>query len=996
MITNIPFQTRARTIDHLGREQIADCPTAISELWKNAYDAYARTVSLHVFEGIDGSEQVAAVLDDGHGMSRKEFENKWLVVGTDSKVTDKETPEEDRNGLPIRPRQGQKGIGRLSSGIMGSFLLLISKRNNSDYVASLIDWRIFENPYLLLQDISLPVIEFSEKKDLIENLPGMYDALIDNVWPNSNDKNRNERVRLAWEMFDNIEEEEGILESTSKRIESTIIDTVFNNYHFSKWEVWNNQKDNGTALFVSNISFELRGLLESETFSDDDINQVSKENIFRTLSGFYDPYKKNEESFDNNELVKDTFHYEVFTWKGEQSREFLAADTQFKLEDLFHLEHFVIGKFDINGIFRGSVRAFGEDLGEIEIPPNQISWSKHSRDRVGPFDIAIGSFEAQRLNTTHSDNEFSKIEEQAKKYSGLGVYRDLLRVLPYGKPDNDFFGIEEQRSKQLGAFFWSNRKAFGRVSITREDNKNLRDKAGREGLIDNRARTIFRNLVFGLLKEVAKRYFGSNASLRKERLPLIQEANKKIQQEAAKKLRKENRSIFRKTLRSNEDSLKQLFKDFYKSKEENNAYIALDDGDSLFVNMEDLEELRKKRTELRLPPAPRKLGALEDEYNSYRNRFIDISKQLDEEYERLYLEIARLKPRTSEEIAYSSLRSNAKALHDRLRKWKKLIIESLESEIKKIDMKISNDNKLYDLKTVSLIDDLSNNRISLIYVLQELDEIRNNLDIEYEEFYVPYLRSITKLKQGIDLDSAGTWNSERAEQLEEELAQFTNLAQLGITVELVSHELERLDHSIGNHLRDLPPDVQLKPSFKAAFTAHQELMNRLRFLSPLKLSGRSRSRTLITGQMIYNYLSDFFGNTFKENQITFIASDEFQKIAFEDYPSQIYPVFINLVNNSRYWVMQNDKERKILLGIVNNKIVISDSGPGVSYSDQDNLFKLFFTRRINGRGVGLYLCKTNLEKNKHLIEYAKEEQYKILSGANFVLEIRGLTNENKL
>jgi hypothetical protein len=51
MIDSIAFQTMARTVDHLGREQIADCPTAISELWKNSYDAYARTVSLDLYSG---------------------------------------------------------------------------------------------------------------------------------------------------------------------------------------------------------------------------------------------------------------------------------------------------------------------------------------------------------------------------------------------------------------------------------------------------------------------------------------------------------------------------------------------------------------------------------------------------------------------------------------------------------------------------------------------------------------------------------------------------------------------------------------------------------------------------------------------------------------------------------------------------------------------------------------------------------------------------------
>ena len=39
------FRTKARAIDLLGKGQIADLPTAIYELWKNGYDAYAKEVS---------------------------------------------------------------------------------------------------------------------------------------------------------------------------------------------------------------------------------------------------------------------------------------------------------------------------------------------------------------------------------------------------------------------------------------------------------------------------------------------------------------------------------------------------------------------------------------------------------------------------------------------------------------------------------------------------------------------------------------------------------------------------------------------------------------------------------------------------------------------------------------------------------------------------------------------------------------------------------------
>jgi len=47
MSQGVVFQTRAHTIDHLGRGQIADAPNAASEPSKNVFDAYGRNVELH-------------------------------------------------------------------------------------------------------------------------------------------------------------------------------------------------------------------------------------------------------------------------------------------------------------------------------------------------------------------------------------------------------------------------------------------------------------------------------------------------------------------------------------------------------------------------------------------------------------------------------------------------------------------------------------------------------------------------------------------------------------------------------------------------------------------------------------------------------------------------------------------------------------------------------------------------------------------------------------
>ena len=59
------IRTRARAVDMLGRQQIAGIPNAISELFKNAHDAYATRVEADFFR----PEQLFVLRDDGLGMT---------------------------------------------------------------------------------------------------------------------------------------------------------------------------------------------------------------------------------------------------------------------------------------------------------------------------------------------------------------------------------------------------------------------------------------------------------------------------------------------------------------------------------------------------------------------------------------------------------------------------------------------------------------------------------------------------------------------------------------------------------------------------------------------------------------------------------------------------------------------------------------------------------------------------------------------------------------
>ena len=121
------FRTKARAIDLLGKGQIADLPTAIYELWKNGYDAYAKEVSTDIYlPGCDELKQPIVVLsDNGKGMSQEDILNKWLVLGSDSKSRQEEDVRgEDTLWLDPRIKAGEKGIGRLSVAYLGSQMLM--------------------------------------------------------------------------------------------------------------------------------------------------------------------------------------------------------------------------------------------------------------------------------------------------------------------------------------------------------------------------------------------------------------------------------------------------------------------------------------------------------------------------------------------------------------------------------------------------------------------------------------------------------------------------------------------------------------------------------------------------------------------------------------------------------------------------------------------------------------------------------------------------------
>ncbi|ELN6856751.1 ATP-binding protein [Escherichia coli] len=576
------------------------------------------------------------------------------------------------------------------------------------------------------------------------------------------------------------------------------------------------------------------------------------------------------------------------------------------------------------------------------------------------------------------------------------IFRDSLRVLPYGRVDNDFFQIEERRSWNAGRYYWSNRRIFGYIGITQSSNKELKDKSGREGFIRNQAARELKTIISNLLTELADRFFGSRSDDRKELLEQVKR-EKELRKSAQQQARKSTQKSFSEALKNQTPVLDASLEAVKRLKTKLDKTDGSLDLNYLKIIDSDLTNLDALRSEIKTPIKPPKLGMYEEKYRDYRDKFNEFSayilqmklaiNKLDSELNKLDSELNKLEPSLS---AKNHLEKNQGIINSKLTKFNNTIEEKIHSLLKKWADEIKVDRSDYYSKTISVVDSIDND--------SQIENVFNLLDSLYVESvdtltfkYQSIIKGLDRLFEGINLDSAFSLSEEERSYFEEKAKSLNALAQLGISVEIISHELEEMDSMVTRGLNSLPTSVKEHPGFSLALNAHRSLTQQIRFLSPLKISGY-QSRQRITGKNIMDYVLKFFGERFERQRITIEFSEEFKQIAITDIPSRIYPVFTNIINNAMYWVSLSNN-RLIKIGFVNSLVIIANSGPAIDTDDIPRLFELFYSKRANGHGVGLYLCRENLAVAHHKIWYSEPDEgdnYLIKDGANFVIQFNGV------
>ena len=154
-------------LDDLKDELSAKLNTEADEFWEHASDLIeeAETLDalLEALEEIDALNSIT-ISDTGSGMSLKELDTVFLVIGTSSRKSEIDAAIAD--GKLHTPFLGEKGIGRLSAMRLGDSLSVrTAQANNKNYNLIDIDWSKFDDASKMIEDIKVEPKRGKKKDD---------------------------------------------------------------------------------------------------------------------------------------------------------------------------------------------------------------------------------------------------------------------------------------------------------------------------------------------------------------------------------------------------------------------------------------------------------------------------------------------------------------------------------------------------------------------------------------------------------------------------------------------------------------------------------------------------------------------------------------------------------------------------------------------------------------------------------------------------------------
>lgn len=963
------FKTRARALDLLGRQQIAGIPTAINELIKNAYDAYAD----HFDASLIRNNNMLVLRDDGMGMTRDEFENRWLVLGTESKFLNTSQPPRDPN-KEYRPVSGEKGIGRLAIASIGNQVLILTKskiEDNAKTVAALINWEIFEIPGINMEDVVIPICEYDGFPSFndIENIKAEAIAPLENLAKHGKiSKQSCDKICDTIQSF-----------SLDAKVLYEKISGPFNL----------DEKDCGTQFFVSPVD----NILYADLLKESGQNELTK--MEKMLLGFHNTMIPEHQNPAVDISFRD-FRNNDGSFTSIIDKESFFTPEEFELAD-----HHIKGEFDKYGQFRGIITIYGDKTYDYT-----LSWRENNFRELscGPFSIDIAYIQGEEKASRMSNRDYIRVKDKTNRMGGLYIYRNNIRVLPYGDSDYDFIDIEKNRSKRFGSFF-SYRRMLGTIKIQGLEESGLREKAGREGFIENSAYRQFQSVLKNFFNQLQQDIFSDQAdSIQSE---FFQE--KKTEFERAHKIL-ENQS--KKAKAKKDKFLRQLDAFFNKLEnhifeqelndiviqlaEDLNVIPYIKDPDTASQKIMDLEsEARRNIADYKKTiavPSPKGFvisKASRSDYDVYCKNYQNLCNGVFANTEsridsliadcitKLNIEISKRKRLVQ---AVDLISEEALSLNKKKKEETIDIVKSVSEHIKEItnQLMLDLDGQIRGVKdqmntlatqqadTFDLVKERKRLGDEIDSISNRNTEVMDRIIRQFTSFYVE------KEENGdiVTNDQIVDTMSEELEDLRTRLQSDIELSQLGLAVGIIHHEFNGTINSIRHSIRDLKAwsDMHgdLDSIYKNIKINFEHLDNYMNLFTPLNRR-LYRNKEEIPLLDTNSFLLDLFKSRLERHNVQLKHTKGFAQGKLFGFRSTFYPVFVNIVDNAIYWLSHSEIPEKIIRLHADEagNVFISNNGPAIKETDKERIFELRYSKKPNGRGLGLSISKEVLNDENY-------------------------------
>ena len=432
MQENLKIRPYARLLTMLGDQLIKDERIALIELIKNSYDADASWVKV-TFEDFGENYEVLPeskiiIMDDGEGMTKKTLSTKFLNPATPGKKLKKQKNDKTAKGRII---QGEKGIGRFAMLKLGRKIDVISKTLDDDY------------EHILHYDFSKYDTDF---------------------------------------LKENNKEKELFIDDLSVQLEERTPET------FVKQDiVLGIKKDiqpaKGTVIEISKLN---------EGWTEEKVKNVANDIV--KLQSIFDAITNTKQ-----EKVKDNNSFFVYLYKDDDYKNYnenyindlsvlIDQKTVLRIDDGFFDAETLEYSFKLNGVPQ-KISLYDSEICGIKkfkdyfkyVVDNQLLIKREIECGSFYFSFYVFDFTPTAPAKYLLDDEDKKKIRPHRIY----LYRDGIRVYPYGEPEDDWLQIDTLRGTVSAGAFLSNDQVIGVVKISHSQNPRLKDKTNREGLIED-------------------------------------------------------------------------------------------------------------------------------------------------------------------------------------------------------------------------------------------------------------------------------------------------------------------------------------------------------------------------------------------------------------------------------------------------------------------------------------------------------------------------------